>query len=137
MDHPLEVSIMATKEKTSSSTATHDHTSHVTTDHEQIRKWAEARHAKPTCVKATRTPDGSCLLRLDFPGYSGGDTLEPISWDDFFRIFDQQNLALVYQDETADGKKSNFNKLVSREKALEKEEKSSSKSSAGHGRGSH
>jgi len=57
------------------------------------------------------------LLRLDFPGYSGGDSLEEISWDDFFQKFDEQGLALLYQDTTARGQKSNFNKIIARETA--------------------
>ena len=43
------------------------------------------------------------------------DKLEEISWDDFFAKFDESGLALVYQDHTASGEKSNFNKLVKRE----------------------
>ena len=57
------------------------------------------------------------MIRLDFPGYSGGDTLEPISWDDWFSKFDASNLALVYQETTARGQKSNFNKLIGRKTA--------------------
>ena len=56
----------------------------------------------------------SCMLRLDFPGYSGEESLEHISWDQWFQVFDQRNLALLVQDETASGEPSNFNKLVSR-----------------------
>ncbi|MDB6090715.1 MAG: hypothetical protein JWN85_3499 [Gammaproteobacteria bacterium] len=89
----------------------------VLTDHEEIRKWAEARGAKPTCVKGTRSSEGTCLLRLDFPGYSGEDSLEPIPWDQWFSVFDKRKLALIVEDKTADGKPSNFNKLVSRETA--------------------
>jgi hypothetical protein len=87
----------------------------VLTDHDEIRKWAEARGAKPTCVKGTEADDGTCLLRLDFPGYTGEDSLQPISWDQWFRVFDKRKLALIVEDKTADGKPSNFNKLVSRE----------------------
>jgi ferritin-like metal-binding protein YciE len=95
-----------------------EHTSKMTTDHEEIRRWAEERGAQPACVKDTYGRKGdTCVLRLDFPGYTGEETLEHISWDEFFRIFDEQGLALVYQEHTADGKKSNFNKLVSRERA--------------------
>lgn len=86
----------------------------VTTDHEEIRRWAEERGAHPAVVKGTE------ILRLDFPGFTGEGTLEPISWEEFFRKFDERGLALVYQERTADGKKSNFNKLVSREEAFEK-----------------
>jgi ferritin-like metal-binding protein YciE len=86
----------------------------VTVDHEEIRQWAEERGAEPACVRGTKKGN-TCLLRLDFPGYTGEESLEHISWDEFFKIFDESDLALLYQDETASGKKSNFNKLVSRE----------------------
>jgi hypothetical protein len=92
-----------------------DHGSHKTTDHGAIRKWAESRGAKPACVKGTGGKGDTGLLRLDFPGYSGDDSLQEISWDEFFEKFDEQGLALLYQDETAGGKKSNFNKLVKRD----------------------
>jgi hypothetical protein len=83
--------------------------SHVTIDHEDIRRWVEARGGRPARVKGTGP-----ILRIDFPGYSGEETLEPISWDEFFRHFDERNLAFVYQDRTADGELSRFNKLVDR-----------------------
>jgi hypothetical protein len=94
--------------------ATH---SNVTTDHELIRRWAEERGARPAAVKATASNGDPGIIRLDFPGYSGEDSLVEISWDDFFEKFEQSELAFVYQDKTADGQRSNFNKLVSRESA--------------------
>jgi hypothetical protein len=87
----------------------------VLTDHEEIRRWAEERRAKPARVKGTGGPDDPGLLRLDFPGFTGEDTLEHISWDEWLKGFDRNRLALIVQDTTADGKRSNFNKLVSRE----------------------
>jgi len=57
------------------------------------------------------------MIRLDFPGYSGEQTLEHIEWDDWFQKFDESGLALLVQDTTARGQKSNFNKLVSRDTA--------------------
>jgi len=92
-----------------------DHSSKVTTDHEEIRRWAEERKAHPACVKGTGGKKDTGMIRLDFPGYTGGQSLQPISWEEFFRKFDESNLALVYQEQTAEGQKSNFNKLVSRE----------------------
>ena len=89
-------------------------TSHPLTDHDEIRRWAESRGAKPACVKGTGGGDDTGMIRLDFPGYSGGDSLEHISWDDWFQKFDESELALIVQDKTAAGEKSNFNKLVSR-----------------------
>ena len=87
----------------------------VLTDHEEIRQWAEERGARPARVKGTGGDGDVGIIRLDFPGYTGEDSLEPISWDDWFRKFDESNLALIVQDVTATGERSNFNKLVSRE----------------------
>jgi hypothetical protein len=56
-------------------------------------------------------------LRIDFPGYTGAQSLEQISWDEFFEKFDNQNLAFVYQETTARGLRSNFNKLIKRRPA--------------------
>ena len=105
---------MATRARSSSGSTTtrsRSATTRVTTNHEEIRSWAEARGARPA-----RVP-GTDILRLDFPGYTGDDTLEHISWDEFFEIFDRKNLALLYQEETARGQRSNFNKLIDRETA--------------------
>jgi hypothetical protein len=87
------------------------------TDHRRIREWAEERGAKPACVKGTGGKGDTGMIRLDFPGYSGGESLQPISWDDWFKAFDENKLALLVQEETASGQQSNFNKLVSRETA--------------------
>jgi hypothetical protein len=62
-----------------------------------------------------RTRSGGGLLRIDFPGYSGAKSLEPISWDEFFERFEETNLAFLYQDKTGSGRPSRFNKLVGRE----------------------
>jgi hypothetical protein len=89
--------------------------SSTTTDHDEIRRWAEERGGSPAEVAATRRgEDDTGIIRIDFPGYSGAGKLRPISWDDWFEKFDASNLALVYQDETAAGQRSNFNKLVAR-----------------------
>ena len=87
---------------------------HELTDREEIQQWAESRGAHPACVRGTGGKGDIGMLRLDFPGYTGEDTLEQISWDDWFEKFDENHLALLVQDKTAAGQKSNFNKLVSR-----------------------
>ena len=97
-----------------------EHLSKTTTDHDEIRKWAESRGAKPACVKNTGGKGDVGMIRLDFPGYSGADSLEHISWDEFFQKFDENGLALVYQEKTAEGQKSNFNKIISRSGSHEK-----------------
>ncbi|WP_119679930.1 hypothetical protein [Indioceanicola profundi] len=82
-----------------------------TTDHETIRKWAEARNGRPASVKGTHKGDDGGILRIDFDEQEEG--LEPITWDEFFKTFEDRELAFLYQDEI-DGNKSRFFKLVSR-----------------------
>jgi hypothetical protein len=96
------------------------------TDHDEIRQWAEERGGRPSCVRGTGGGDDVGMIRLDFPGYSGEDSLEEIGWDEWFQKFDESNLALMVQDETAGGQRSNFNKLVSRETAEERAQGASS-----------
>ncbi len=94
--------------------------SKMTTDHETIRHWVEDRGGKPSVVKRThKAGKETGIIRIDFPGYSGKDTLEEISWDEFFQKSDEANLAFVYEDETSTGQKSNFNKLVKRDNVRE------------------
>ncbi|MCU1235980.1 MAG: 1,4-alpha-glucan branching enzyme [Candidatus Solibacter sp.] len=87
----------------------------VTIDHEEIRRWVEARHGVPAHVKGTSADsDDPGLLRIDFP--DGPDpNLEPISWDEWFKKFEDKKLAFIYEEKTAEGKISYFNKLVSRD----------------------
>jgi hypothetical protein len=87
-------------------------TSKKTTDHEEIRRWAEEHGGRPARVKGTGDPG---VLRIDFPGGAGEGELEPISWEEWFDAFDRNNLALLYQEEKASGEDSTFAKLVSRD----------------------
>lgn len=84
------------------------------TDHDEIRRWAEERRARPAALRAIDNSDDVGILRFDFPEYSGKLPLNEISWDDWFRKFDESDLVLVVQDYMADGRRSNFNKLVNR-----------------------
>ncbi len=83
-----------------------------TKDLEEIREWAEARGGQPARVRGTGNERDPGLLRIDFPGYSGEQTLEHISWDEWYEKFDDNNLTFLYQDKTKGGKESRFFKLV-------------------------
>ncbi len=83
-----------------------------TTDHDFIRKWAEERGGKPARVKGTESRDGSGILRIDFGPPE--DSLELISWDDFFKTFEDRELAFLHQDKSADGETSRFFKFIHR-----------------------
>ena len=85
-----------------------------TTDHKEIQQWAAERGAKPAHVRNTGDAEDVGVLRLEFPGYTGEDKLESIEWDIWFEKFDERGLALLHQQTTAGGERSNFNKLVNR-----------------------
>jgi anaerobic selenocysteine-containing dehydrogenase len=91
--------------------------SRTTTDHEEIRRWVEERGGWPAEVEATARGDQTGILRIDFPGFSGEGKLRRIDWDEWFQKFDDASLALVLQETTAGGQRSNFNKIVARETA--------------------
>jgi hypothetical protein len=84
-----------------------------TTDHDEIRRWVEEHGGKPVSVRGTGNGEAG-VLRIDFPGGAGQDELEPISWDEWFEKFDENDLAFLYQEEKASGEDSTFFKLVSR-----------------------
>jgi hypothetical protein len=88
-----------------------------TTDRDEIRRWVEQHDGTPAAVRRTRSKDSPGVLRFDFPGGAGEDELEHIDWDDWFNAFDDNNLALLYQEKKSSGEDSTFFKLVSRDKS--------------------
>jgi hypothetical protein len=88
--------------------------SQVLTDHKEIRQWAEARGGFPACVKDTGGEDNVGMIRIDFPGYSGEQSLERITWEQWFEKFEEKELALVVEHQPPKGDKARFNKLISR-----------------------
>lgn len=87
----------------------------ITTDHNVIKEWVEKRGGRPAVVKGTKNQgEGIGLLRINFPGYSGAQSLEEISWDDFFKTFEEKKLAFLYQEELRGGQESRFFKLITR-----------------------
>lgn len=86
-----------------------------TRDHGVIRRWTEARNGYPAIVvAAAEGPIGGLRLDFDAPGASWDRMLERISWDDFFRMFDERKLVFVYQETTRTGKVSRYFKLEPR-----------------------
>ena len=84
-----------------------------TTNHDEIRRWVEERGVRPAAVRETGGANGDPgILRIDFGDQDEG--LAEIPWDEFFKAFDENNLAFLHQDTTDDGRKSRFNKFVSR-----------------------
>jgi hypothetical protein len=92
-------------------------TSNTTIKHAEIRRWVEERGGFPAHVKRTGDKSNDLgVLRIDFPGFSGEDSLERVEWDAWLKAFDANELAFLHQDKTADGKTSRFNKLVARDR---------------------
>ena len=84
--------------------------SYTTTDHQKIKQWIEERGGKPVHVIGTGDANDPGILRVEFPD----EDLEDISWEDFFRKFDESNLAFLYQDTLVDGNEGRFHKFVNR-----------------------
>ncbi len=86
-----------------------------TTDHEVIRSWVEERGGRPARVAETAPGKSDAkrgsggILRIDFA--EPDEALEQISWDEFFRTFERNKLAFLYQDE----KGSRFQKFIDRD----------------------
>jgi hypothetical protein len=79
-------------------------------DHDSIRRWADQHGARPARVRGTGSGSDPGILRLDFAGYSGEDSLDEIDWDEWFDKFDESRLALLVDES---GRTPNFNKLRS------------------------
>jgi hypothetical protein len=82
-----------------------------TTDHALIQRWIEERDGHPAKI-TTGSKEGG-ILRVDFG--EPEEEFEPIKWQEFFEIFDDNRLAFLHQDKTDDGKVSRFNKFVERD----------------------
>src|SRR5262249_48962284 len=88
-----------------------------TTDHRKIRQWVEERGGRPAAVKGTGKGDDPGVLRIDFPGYTGEESLVEISWEQFFEKFERERLAFLYQEEAKSGDESRFSKFTDRPKS--------------------
>lgn len=84
-----------------------------TTDHDEIRRWADRHGGKPAAVSRTHEGDDVGIIRIMFPNAPRSEhgALTEISWDEFFKEFEERKLALLYEE---DGR---FNKIVSRDTA--------------------
>jgi hypothetical protein len=81
-----------------------------TRDHDEIRRWAEEHDCRPAAVEGTEGGDTAGVLRLDCGEKTG--RLREVSWDEWFRTFDERDLEFIYQEHKADGSPSTFFKLV-------------------------
>jgi hypothetical protein len=88
----------------------------VTTNHDVIRKWAEERGAVPATVAGTEHGDSLGVLTFDFPPLGDNDRLRRVSWDEWFKTFDQRKLNFIFEEKRSDGRQSNFFRLENPER---------------------
>lgn len=81
-----------------------------------IIQWAEERDARPATVERVSRGDRPRVLRFDFPGFGGGRRLVNISWEEWFKSFDERELVFIYQELLKKGNQSNFFRLDSPER---------------------
>lgn len=85
-----------------------------TTHHEVIRQWAEERGGVPATVDGTEHGDHLGVLRIDFRDKDAN--LREVSWEEWFKTFDDRRLNFIYQEQRSDGKQSNFFRLENPER---------------------
>ena len=88
-----------------------------TTNHDEIRNWAEAKGGKPAAVDRTHQGGDVGIIRIMFPdnAQSEHQSLVEISWEEFFNQFEESKLALLYEEDSL------FSKVVGRD-TLERRE---------------
>jgi hypothetical protein len=84
-----------------------------TTDHDEIREWAEAHGGKPAAVARTHKGGDVGIVRIMFPDAPNSEhaALTEIGWDEFFAEFEQRKLALLYDPNSL------FSKIIGRDTA--------------------
>jgi hypothetical protein len=75
----------------------------ITVDHDEIRAWVEAHGGRPVRTRASGAPEGAGSPQIDFLHGRGDRSLEPVDWDEWFRMFDDNDLAVLFRDEQPDG----------------------------------
>jgi hypothetical protein len=89
-----------------------DHEDHpgqtlATRTREVIQHWAKERGAEPATVEGTEHDGRPGVLRFIFRD-EGDSKLKKISWDEWFKPFEERNLVFLFQEHLKNGKQSNF-----------------------------
>lgn len=94
------------------------------TDHEAIRDWAAARAGFPAIVDTSAQSGIQPVLRIVFDEQAYEDQDQPerpqnaggyelVEWDEWFKIFDEEELALVVAKD-APGQRESFHEIIRR-----------------------
>lgn len=76
----------------------------VTINHEEIQAWVEKHHGTAQLIDEIDATGDSVGIRIDFPGTKDDMLIDrekyrKATWEDWFKVFEQQNLAFGYDDE--------------------------------------
>lgn len=88
---------------TASGSAESESHSRVTADHDEIRSWVEDHGGAPVRARPSGAPDDAGVPQIDFLHGRGDRSLEPVDWDEWFRMFDAYELALLFRDGEEEG----------------------------------
>jgi len=94
------------------------------TDHEAIRDWAAARMGIPAIVDASAESGTQPILLIVFDQHAYEDMDRPerpqnaggydlVEWDEWFKIFDKEELALVVAKDVP-GQRESFHEIIRR-----------------------
>jgi hemerythrin-like domain-containing protein len=83
----------------------------LTTDHSEIRDWADRRGGRPAGVLDENSNEKGIIL-FEFPDNSPDQELKRKQWRSFFSYMDSQQLALLYKEQTEAGRLSEYYKLI-------------------------
>lgn len=86
-----------------------------TINHNEIKNWAEERKGTPASLKEPSAEASNLILRILFDHEKNVDQVKNISWEQFFKLFEQHQLAFVYKHENFGGKNSNAHRFVFRD----------------------
>lgn len=86
------------------------------TDHDEIRRWAEAHGGRPAAVARTHSDQDVGIIRIMFPDAPNSEhgALTEIGWDAFFEEFEGRKLALLYDPDSL------FSKIIGRDTAAKR-----------------
>jgi hypothetical protein len=75
----------------------------LTINYDEIREWADKYGGKPQILDDLRAGSDRVGLRIDFPTsyddrYLPESKVRYVSWDEFFKIFEDSHLAFMYID---------------------------------------
>lgn len=98
-----------------------------TTSHVVIRAWVESYQGKPALIVDPNRLDKQVGLRVDFPGKQDKALLsrahrnKDVSWDEFFKVFEELELAFDYLEELGETDLVDAYRFIKREALKDKE----------------